>query len=36
MHPAYKNLTKKDLLKGFDPKMMHPGAVKAFKEEGLL
>jgi len=36
MHPAYKNLTKKDLLKGFDHKMMHPGAVKAFKEAGLL
>jgi len=36
MHPAYKNLTKKDLLKGFDHSMMHPGAVKAFKEAGLL
>ena len=36
MHPAYKHLTKKDLLKGFDHKMMHPGAVKAFKEAGLL
>ena len=36
MHPAYKNLTKKDLLKGFDLNMMHPGAKKAFKEEGLL
>jgi len=36
MHPAYKNLTKKDLLKGFDHNMMHPGAVKAFKEAGLL
>lgn len=36
MHPAYKNLTKKDLLKGFDHKIMHPGAVKAFKEAGLL
>lgn len=36
MHPAYKNLTKKDLLKGFDLNMMHPGAKKAFKEAGLL
>jgi TRAP transporter TAXI family solute receptor len=36
LHPAYKNLTKKDLLKGFDHKIMHPGAVKAFKEAGLL
>ena len=36
MHPAYKNLTKKDLLKGFDHKIMHPAAVKAFKEAGLL
>ncbi|WP_457756328.1 TAXI family TRAP transporter solute-binding subunit [Thermodesulfatator indicus] len=36
MHPAYKHLTKKDLLKGFDKSMMHPGAVKAFKEAGLL
>ena len=36
MHPAYRNLTKKDLLKGFDINMMHPGAKRAFKEEGLL
>jgi len=36
MHPAYRHLTKKDLLKGFDKSMMHPGAVKAFKEAGLL
>jgi len=36
LHPAYKNLTKKDLLKGFDHKIMHPGAKKAFKEAGLL
>ncbi|WP_457560186.1 TAXI family TRAP transporter solute-binding subunit [Caminibacter sp.] len=36
MHPAYKNLTKKDLLKGFDLKMLHPGARKAFEEAGLL
>ena len=36
LHPAYKNLTKEDLLKGFDPKLQHPGAVKAFKEAGVL
>jgi len=36
LHPAYKHLTKKDLLKGFDHSIMHPGAVKAFKEAGLL
>jgi len=36
MHPSYKNLTKKDLLKGFDLNVMHPGAKKAFKEAGLL
>ena len=36
LHPAYKNLTKEDLLKGFDHKMMHPGAIKAFKEAGIL
>jgi len=36
LHPAYKNLTKEDLLKGFDHKIMHPGAVKAFKEAGVL
>ena len=36
MHPAYKHLSKKDLLKGFDHNIMHPGAKKAFKEAGLL
>ena len=36
MYPAYKNLTKKDLLKGFDLRMIHKGAKKAFEEEGLL
>jgi len=36
MHPAYKNLTKKDLLQGFDLNIMHPGAKKAFQEAGLL
>jgi len=36
LHPAYKHLTKKDLLKGFDHSIMHPGAKKAFKEAGLL
>jgi len=36
LHPAYKNLTKEDLLKGFDISLMHEGAQKAFKEAGLL
>ena len=36
LHPAYKNLTKEDLLKGFDHKLLHPGAIKAFKEAGIL
>ncbi len=36
MHPAYRTLTKKDLLKGFDLRWLHPGARKAFEEEGLL
>jgi len=35
-HPDYRNLTKEDLLKGFDHALLHPGAVKAFKEAGLL
>jgi hypothetical protein len=36
MHPAYRHLTKKDLLKGFDLKLLHPGARRAFEEAGLL
>ncbi|NPA28435.1 MAG: TAXI family TRAP transporter solute-binding subunit [Epsilonproteobacteria bacterium] len=36
LHPAYKNLTKEDLLKGFDHNILHPGAAKAFKEAGIL
>ncbi len=36
LHPAYKHLTKEDLLKGFDHAILHPGAAKAFKEAGLL
>jgi len=36
LHPAYKNLTKEDLLKGFDHAILHPGAAKAFKEAGVL
>ncbi|MRJ06183.1 MAG: C4-dicarboxylate ABC transporter substrate-binding protein [Epsilonproteobacteria bacterium] len=36
MHPAYRHLTKQDLLKGFDLKLLHPGARRAFEEEGLL
>jgi len=35
-HPAYKNLTKRDLLKGFELDKLHPGAKKAFQEEGLI
>ncbi len=36
LHPAYKNLTKEDLLKGVDHSLLHPGALKAFKEAGLI
>jgi len=36
LHPAYKNLTKEDLLKGFDHALLHAGAKKAFQEAGLL
>ena len=36
LHPAYKNLTKEDLLKGFDHALLHDGAKKAFQEAGLL
>ncbi|MEO1958965.1 MAG: TAXI family TRAP transporter solute-binding subunit [Nautiliaceae bacterium] len=34
--PQFKNLTKRDLLKGFDLKMLHPGAKRAFIEDGIL
>jgi len=34
-HPMYKNLTKKSLLEGLTIKQ-HKGAVKAFKEQGLI
>jgi TRAP transporter TAXI family solute receptor len=35
LHPAYKHLTKEDLLKGLAAPM-HPGATAAFKEAGLI
>ncbi len=35
LHPAYKVLTKKGMLQGLSAPM-HPGAVKYFKEAGLL
>ena len=35
LHPAYKTITKKSLLDGLSIPQ-HPGAVKAFKEAGLL
>ena len=35
LHPAYKTITKKSLLDGLSIPQ-HPGAVKAFKEAGIL
>jgi len=35
LHPAYKTITKKSLLDGLSVPQ-HPGAIKAFKEAGLL
>ncbi|WP_024954720.1 TAXI family TRAP transporter solute-binding subunit [Sulfurospirillum arcachonense] len=35
LHPAYKTITKKSLLDGLSAPQ-HPGAIKAFKEAGLL
>jgi len=35
LHPAYKTITKKSLLDGLSI-TQHPGAVKAFKEAGIL
>jgi len=35
LHPAYKTITKKSLLDGLAVPQ-HPGAIKAFKEAGLL
>ncbi len=35
LHPAYKTITKKSLLDGLSIPQ-HPGAIKAFKEAGLL
>jgi TRAP transporter TAXI family solute receptor len=35
LHPAYANLTKKNMLTGLSAPI-HPGAVRYFKEAGLL
>ena len=35
LHPAYKHLTKKDMLKGMSAPI-HPGAMKYYKEAGLM
>jgi TRAP transporter TAXI family solute receptor len=35
LHPAYKNLTKKGMLQGLSAPL-HPGAVKYYKEVGLM
>ncbi len=35
LHPAYRNITRKSLLEGLSIPQ-HPGAVKAFKEAGIL
>ena len=35
LHPAYKTITKESLLEGLSVPQ-HPGAIKAFKEAGLL
>ena len=35
LHPAYKNITKKSLLDGLSAPL-HPGALKYYKEAGLL
>ena len=35
LHPAYKTITKESLLEGLSAPQ-HPGAIKAFKEAGLL
>jgi len=35
LHPAYKTITKESLLQGMAVPQ-HPGAIKAFKEAGLL
>jgi TRAP transporter TAXI family solute receptor len=35
LHPAYKTITKKSLLDGLSVPQ-HKGAIKAFKEAGLL
>jgi len=35
LHPAYKTITKESLLDGLAVPQ-HPGAIKAFKEVGLI
>ena len=35
LHPAYKHLTKQDMLKGMSAPI-HPGAMKYYKEAGLM
>ena len=35
LHPAFKILNPKDMLKGLSAPM-HPGAVKYYKEKGLM
>jgi len=35
LHPAYKTITKESLLEGMAVPQ-HPGAIRAFKEAGLL
>lgn len=35
LHPAYKTITKKSLLEGLSVPQ-HPGAIQAFKEDGLM
>ena len=35
LHPAYEGLTKEDMLKGISAPF-HPGAIKYFKEAGLM
>jgi TRAP transporter TAXI family solute receptor len=34
-HPAFGNLTKEDMLRGHSAPL-HPGAIKYFKEVGLM
>ena len=36
LHPAFANLDQKDMVKNGLSAPLHPGAVKYFKEKGLL